>query len=239
MRGGESSGTTRARRVADELEDLALKALRRQERFAERICAEVAAITSRNAFRARNRHLFFETRPQTGKETMHAGKPEIAAKTAVCDGALGSISGVVDKIREKGSYLTAPTKRLAAKMLCRRKRHGDAFLTKHNGRSHFLSFGERKVGAFFQSESSRSNVIGCVAACSMAYARIMRVTANGVRRGRRKTARNMCILLEKRVQERKGVPCLRNCARVREGAKDLCKRVSPPGNICAYRANAA
>lgn len=91
LRGGESSGTTRARGVADELEALALKALRRQQRLAERICAEVAAITSRNAFRARNRRLFFETRPQTGKETMHAGKPEIAAKTAVCDDAIGSI----------------------------------------------------------------------------------------------------------------------------------------------------
>ena len=114
MRGGESSGKTRARGVADELEALALKALRRQERFAERICAEVAAITSRNAFRARNRRLFFETRPQTGKETMHAGKPEIAAKTAVCDGALGSISGVVDKIREKRDLFPC-----AAKMPCR------------------------------------------------------------------------------------------------------------------------
>lgn len=31
---------------------------------------------------------------------MHAGKTEIAAKTAVC-GASGSISGAADKIREK------------------------------------------------------------------------------------------------------------------------------------------
>lgn len=42
-------------------EALALKALRRQERLAERICDEVAAITSRNALRARNRRVFFET----------------------------------------------------------------------------------------------------------------------------------------------------------------------------------
>lgn len=32
---------------------------------------------------------------------MRTAKPEITANTAVCDGALGSISGVVDKIREK------------------------------------------------------------------------------------------------------------------------------------------
>ena len=45
---------------------------------------------------------------------MRAAKPEIAANSAVCDGALGSIPGAVDKIREKMSYLTAPTKRRAA-----------------------------------------------------------------------------------------------------------------------------
>ena len=33
---------------------------------------------------------------------MRTAKPEITANTAVCDGALGSISGVVDKIREEG-----------------------------------------------------------------------------------------------------------------------------------------
>ena len=33
---------------------------------------------------------------------MRTAKPEIAANTAVCDGALRSISGVVDKIREEG-----------------------------------------------------------------------------------------------------------------------------------------
>ena len=32
---------------------------------------------------------------------MRTAKPEITANSAVCDGAPGSISGVVDKIREK------------------------------------------------------------------------------------------------------------------------------------------
>lgn len=35
-------------------------------------------------------------------------------------------------------------------------------------------------------------------------------------------------LLEKRAQERKGVPCLRNCARVRESAEDLASALRRP-----------
>lgn len=78
---------------------------------------------------------------------MRTGKPEIAAKTAVCDGALGSISGVVDKIREKRDLFPC-----AAKMPCRLKRHGEAFLTKYNGRARFLSFGERNVRRIFAKQ---------------------------------------------------------------------------------------
>ena len=94
-------------------------------------------------------------------------------------------------------------------------------------------------GAFFQSKCSRSAAGGRAATCAMVYARVMRVSTNEARRGRRKAAYNMCILLEKRAQERKGVPCLRNCARVREsGGECLCKHVAPLRSICAYRANA-
>ena len=61
---------------------------------------------------------------------MRTAKPEITANSAVCDGALGSIPEAVDKIREKRSYLTAPTKRRADKTPCRRKRHGGRLFDK-------------------------------------------------------------------------------------------------------------
>ena len=84
---------------------------------------------------------------------MRTAKPEIAANTAVCDGAPGSISGVVDKIREKRAL-----SHCADKKLCRqnavppKKRHREAFLTKYNGRARFLSFGERNVRRIFAKQ---------------------------------------------------------------------------------------
>ena len=52
----------------------------------------------------------------------------------------------------KDSVLFAPTKRRADKTPCRRKRHGDTFLTKYNGRSRFLSFGKSKVRRIFAKQ---------------------------------------------------------------------------------------
>lgn len=83
---------------------------------------------------------------------MRTAKPEITANSAVC-GASGSISGVVDKIREKRVL-----SHCADKMPCRqnavppKKRHREAVLTKYNGRARFLSFGERKVRRIFAKQ---------------------------------------------------------------------------------------
>ena len=56
---------------------------------------------------------------------MRAGKPEIAANTAVCDSTLGSIPEAAIKYAKRGSYFLAPTKRRAAK-----NDMGDAFFCK-------------------------------------------------------------------------------------------------------------
>ena len=84
---------------------------------------------------------------------MRTAKPEITANTAVCDGAQGSISGVVDKIREKRAL-----SHCADKMPCRQNAvppkttWGVFFLAKGDGRSRFLIFRGRNVRRIFSKQ---------------------------------------------------------------------------------------
>lgn len=121
----------------------------------------------------------------------------------------------------KGAVLFAPTKRCAAKTPCRQKRHEDAFLQKVMGDRAFELWREEGSARFSQSKGSRSNVIGCAAACTNAHARIMRVSANETRRGRRKTARNIAYCSKNAPMREKAFrvfAVMRVCAKTRENA---------------------
>lgn len=89
---------------------------------------------------------------------MRTAKPEIAANTAVCDGAHGSISGSLDKIREKGVLSSGADKTpyrqnaVPTKLRAAENDMGTSFLAKYDGRSRFLSLGERKVRRIFAKQ---------------------------------------------------------------------------------------
>ena len=158
MRGGEPSRTTRARRVADELEALALKALRRQERVFGYVrgqgrllkCAQSAktARIFRNTITDRERDDARSKARNNGKYSRLRRRAWVNTRSChkICV--------------MKGSFLLAPTKRHAAKTLCRRKRRGDAFLQKVMGNRAFELWKEEGSAHFFKAKAVASQRAG-------------------------------------------------------------------------------